>query len=62
MTQEARPVKTLHRLSPEQYTALEEGLLPPTTKNDDSMLTAGVRLGIQQVLLKLRKGFVIGDL
>lgn len=50
------------RLTPDQYKALESRLLPPVTTNEDTMLTAGVRLGIQQALKLLREGFVVGEL
>lgn len=59
---DTKTVQNVVRLTPEQYKLLEGRLLPPNTTNDDTMLTAGVRLGIQQVLKLLRDGFVTGEL
>lgn len=57
-----RKVQTVHRLSPDQYKILEGKLLPPHVTPEDTLLTAGVRLGIQQVLKLLREGYVTGEL
>lgn len=53
--------KVVTRLSPAQYKDLEKRCLPPDVNTQDTMLTAGVRLGVQQVLKLLREGFLVGE-
>lgn len=53
-------VVKLHRLTPEAYRELEKQCTPPCTPKDG--YAAAYALGQQQVLMLLRRGFVVGDL
>ncbi len=46
-------------LTAKQYEALEKQLTPPVVTNNTTDLLAGYQLGVQDVLKKLRSGFVI---
>lgn len=46
-------------LSEEQYLALERQLAPPTVTTGTTELLAGYQLGVQEVLKKLRAGYVV---
>lgn len=55
-----QPIKQIQRLTPEVYAALEKSLPPMAVSNDTSPMQAGMQLGIQMVLRKLREGYVVG--
>lgn len=60
MTTPTTTVRTMARLSHEQYTALEKMLPPPMMMNEKTTdLMAGQLLGVQLVLRLLREGFVV---
>lgn len=48
------------RLSPDQYQKLERSLVQPTVTTQTTELLAGYQLGVQEVLKKLREGYVAG--
>ncbi|OZI20062.1 hypothetical protein CAL26_21140 [Bordetella genomosp. 9] len=55
-------VKTIHRLSPEAYRALEKllaGSASAVVTSQTTDLQAGDMLGVQRVLKALRDGFVV---
>lgn len=55
------PPKEFHRLTLDQYAALEKAInVSPFVDGDTSTLQAGFQLGVQHVLSKLRTGFVVG--
>ncbi|APU00309.1 hypothetical protein HOR55_gp22 [Ralstonia phage RS-PII-1] len=47
------------RLTEEQYESLEKQLAPPTVTQVTTDLQAGYQLGVQEVLRKLRSGYVV---
>lgn len=49
----------LIRLDPDAYARLERELTPPVVTNQTTDLMAGYQLGVQEVLKKLRSGYVI---
>lgn len=51
--------QVLVRLDPDAYTRLERELTPPVVTNQTTDLMAGYQLGVQEVLKKLRTGYVI---
>jgi hypothetical protein len=52
-------VKEVAVLSAEQYAKLEKSLTPPTVTTQTTDLLAGYQLGVQEVLKKLRAGYVV---
>lgn len=48
------------RLETSQYEALEKTLTGPTVTTATTELQAGYQLGVQDVLRKLRAGYVVG--
>lgn len=57
--QEDKPSEYV-RLSEDQYEALERQLTGPTVTTATTELQAGYQLGVQDVLRKLRAGYVVG--
>jgi hypothetical protein len=53
-------VKTVFRMSREDYLKLERELSPPNVDDKTTELNAGMKLGIQVVLAKFRRDFVQG--
>jgi hypothetical protein len=53
------PVSTVIRFDETQIAALAKSLPTPAVDNDTTPLTAGMKLGVQVVLQKLREGFTI---
>jgi hypothetical protein len=60
-TETEQPLKEqiLIRLDPDAYARLERELTPPVVTNQTTDLMAGYQLGVQEVLKKLRSGYVI---
>jgi len=52
--------ETVIRLDEDQYLALEKSLVGPTVTSGTTDLFAGYQLGVQEVLRKLRAGYVVG--
>jgi hypothetical protein len=53
------PVSTVIRFDEAQIAALAKSLPTPVVDNDTTPLNAGMKLGVQVVLQKLREGFTI---
>lgn len=54
------PINEVIVLTQKQYEALEKALAPPAVTTATTELLAGFQLGVQEVLKKLRAGYVVG--